>query len=251
MSRYSSSFVEVSLESTLALVCICTMLHNSLSALELTPSVCSFFFFFSCSLDYIWAEHNDTMKTSDTVLRKIYLSLYLKGLYLWEGVWDRTELQYIDPHSYGHQRCVFLVLQSCSTGGPAAHSAGCWLSLPHLVSKNSPNSKLTDFLFSPSYIIVQSPTQYLPITGHRNVLLPPSLEWHVWSSSSGNNCHAAHRSLSSGASVYDCTAGFYLVPYCQPSSPTRFLPITGHRNVSLPLSLEWHVWPGRRSVLQH
>ena len=25
-------------------------------------------------------EHNDTMKTSDTVVRKIYLSLYLKGL---------------------------------------------------------------------------------------------------------------------------------------------------------------------------
>ena len=40
--------------------------------------------------------------------------------------------------------------------------------------------KLTDFLSSPSYIIVQLPTQYLPITGHRNVSLPPSLEWHVW-----------------------------------------------------------------------
>ena len=63
-----------------------------------------------------------------------------------------------------------------------------------------------------SYIIVQLPTQ--------------SLEWHVWSSSSGNNCHAVHRSLSSGASVYDCTMGFYLVPYFQPSPPTRFLLIT-------------------------
>ena len=53
-----------------------------------------------------------------------------------------------------------------------------------------------------------------------------TLEWHVWSSSSGNNCHAVHRSLSSGASVYDCTMGFCLVSYCQPSPPTRFLPIT-------------------------
>ena len=87
-------------------------------------------------------------------------------------------------------------------------------------------SKLTDFLSSPSYEIVQSPTQYLPMTGHRDVSLPPSLEWHVWSSSSGNNCHAVHRSLSSGASVYDCTMGFYLVPYCQPSPPMRFHPIT-------------------------
>ena len=43
---------------------------------------------------------------------------------------------------------------------------------------------------------------------------------------SGNNCHAVHRSLSSGASVYDCSMGFYLVPYCQPSPPTRFLLIT-------------------------
>ena len=72
--------------------------------------------------------------------------------------------------------------------------------------------QLTGFLSSPSYIIVQSPTQ--------------SLEWHVWSSSSGNNCHAVHRSLSSGASVYECTMGFYLVPFFQPSLPTRFLLIT-------------------------
>ena len=120
--------------------------------------------------------------------------------------------------------------------------------LYHILSPMGLVSKLTEFLSSPSYIIVQSPTHYLPITGHRNVSLPPSLKWHVWSSSSGNNCHAVHRSLSSGASVCDCNAGFYLVPYCQPSPPTRSLPITGHQNVSLPLSLEWHVWPGRRSI---
>ena len=68
--------------------------------------------------------------------------------------------------------------------------------------------KLTDFLSLPSYIIVQSTTQYLPITGHRNVSLLPSLEWHVWSSSSGNNCLAVHWSLSSGASMCDSTMGF-------------------------------------------
>ena len=134
-------------------------------------------------------------------------------------------------HSYGHQRCVFLVLQGCSTGGPAlcwmlfslphlitnrpdlqtlsgVLSAGWWLSLPHLVS-NSSVLQLSNFLSSPSYIIVQSLTQ--------------SLEWHVWSSSSGNNCHAVHRSLFSGASVYECTMGFYLVQYCQQSPPTQFL----------------------------
>ena len=91
--------------------------------------------------------------------------------------------------------------------------AFCWVlfSLLHLVS-NSSDLQLTDFLLSPSYIITQSPTQ--------------SLEWHVWLSSSGNNCHAVHRSLSSGASVYECTIGFCFVPYRQPSPPTRFLLIT-------------------------
>ena len=48
------------------------------------------------------------------------------------------------------------------SGVPKALSAGWWLSLPHLVS-NSSDLQLTDFLPSPSYIIVQSPTQYLPM----------------------------------------------------------------------------------------
>ena len=41
-----------------------------------------------------------------------------------------------------------------------------------------------------------------------------SLKSHLWSSSSGNNYHAVHMSLSSGASVYECTMGtFYRVPF--------------------------------------
>ena len=46
----------------------------------------------------------------------MYLSLHCKGLKrlfkfcVWEGVEDWTELKYFDPHSYGRQRCVFLVL---------------------------------------------------------------------------------------------------------------------------------------------
>ena len=56
--------------------------------------------------------------------------------------------------------------------------------------------------------------------------LPLSLGWHVWLSSSGNNCHAVQRSLSSGASVYECIMGFYVVPFRQPNPPTRFLLIT-------------------------
>ena len=166
------------------------------------------------------------MKTSDTVLRKIDLSLYLKGLCVWEGVGDRTELQYIAlclSRSPG--------LLNRRPGDPL--SAGC-CTLYHILSPTGLVSKLTDFRSSPSYIIVQSPTQYLPITVHRDVSLPLSLEWHVWLSSSGNNSHAVHRSLSSGASVYDCTAGFYLVPYCKPSPPTPMEYATS-------ASFEWHV----------
>ena len=148
---------------------------------------------------------------------------------MWEGVGDRTELQYIDlPSPSGHRRVSFSFSWTAQPGAwahphwdmfsptglqtqsrvPKAPSAGWWLSLPHLVS-NSSDLQLTDFQSSPSYTIDQSPTQYL--------------EWHVWSSSSGNNCHAVHRSLSSGASIYECTMGFYLVPFCKPSPPTRFL----------------------------
>ena len=136
---------------------------------------------------------------------------------------------------------------SCSPGLLNRRPGGplCWVQAFSTASRHQRVSKLvsklTDFLSSPSYIIVQSPTQYLPITGHWDVSLPLSLEWHVWLLSSGNNCHAVHWSLSSGASVYDCIAGFYLVPFCQPSSPTPM-------EYALPPSLEWHVWPGQRSI---
>ena len=47
------------------------------------------------------------------------------------------------------------------------------------------------------------PTEYAP---------PPSLEWNVWSSSSGNNCHAIHKSFSSGTSLCDGAVGFLSCP---------------------------------------
>ena len=123
-------------------------------------------------------------------------------------------MQYIDPPPT--LMAISVVSFSFSRADqPEAQGLGFLLSagfLYHILSPTGLVSKLTDFLSSPSYIIVPSPTQ--------------SLEWHVLSSSSGNNCNAVHRSLSSGASVYDCTAGFFLVLYYQPSPPMRFLPIT-------------------------
>ena len=106
---------------------------------------------------------------------------------------------------------------------PGAPSVGCGfpyhISTPTLLMSNS-----SAFLSPPSYIIVQSPTQSPT----------QSLEWYVWSSSSGNNCHAVQTLLSSGASVYEYIMCFYLVPFRQPNPPTGFLSITGHWNVSFP-----------------
>ena len=86
-------------------------------------------------------HHNDTIiKTQEDFLIKIFISHFIarvrKGLLkvcVWEGAGDRTELKYFDPHSYGRQRCVFLVLQLLNRT-PRAHSAGWWLSLLHLLS---------------------------------------------------------------------------------------------------------------------
>ena len=50
--------------------------------------------------------------------RKIYLSFNWKGC-VWEGVGDGAELQYIEAHSYGHQR-FFPVLLGCSMRGLGA-----------------------------------------------------------------------------------------------------------------------------------
>ena len=61
----------------------------------------------------------------------MYLSIYLQGskglcgVLLWEGTGDRTELKYFEPHSYGRQCCVFLVLLMLNRrpSGPAL----CWV----------------------------------------------------------------------------------------------------------------------------
>ena len=67
------------------------------------------------------------------------------------------------------------------------------------------NSSALYYLQTPTrrYGHASTTQQFLPISGDRDVSLPPSLEWHMWSSSSENNCHAVHRSLSSGASLCD------------------------------------------------
>ena len=115
----------------------------------------------------------------------MYLSLYLKDFVC--EVESEQRMQHIDlPSPSRHRRVLFSFSWAAQPGawgpslsGTCSHSsifsptglqthwevlrvpsAGWWLSLPHLGS-NFTDLQLTDFLSSLSYIIVQSPTQYL------------------------------------------------------------------------------------------
>ena len=176
--------------------------------------------------------HNDTIiKTQEDFFRELCTFHFICNVCVWEGAGDRTELQYIDPHSYGRQRCVFLVLLMLNRrpGG----SAFCWV----LAFSTTSYQQL---LWTPTQSGASSPfglMLYNELYNSSTSTHSPtrSLEWYVWSSSSGNNCHAVQRSLSSGVSVYESIMGFfYLVPFHQPRPLTRSLSITGHWNVLLP-----------------
>ena len=99
-----------------------------------------------------------------------------------------------------------------------------WLSPPFLFSNWHSNSTVLLLFNSSALYYLQTPTRWY---GHasaisdRDVSLLLSLEWPVWSSSSGNNCHAVQKSLSSGTSVYESIMGFFLP---RPISSANFRP---------------------------
>ena len=160
---------------------------------------------------------------------------------MWEGAGDRTETAiFWPPLLWPSTLCLscspdaqpeaqrptllgdgflYCILSATSLDPNSSEPQGpfglTWLSLPHLVynSVRTPSathltSVLTELYNSST--TTQSPTR--------------SLKSHVWSSSSGNNCHAVHRSLSSGASVYECTIGFFFTSshFVSQFPPTRF-----------------------------
>ena len=177
-------------------------------------------------------RHNN--KDAGRLLYKyMYRSLYCKGLKrVTQGLrvrgswWPNINCNILTPHSYGHQCCVFLVLLMLNWR-PWAHSAGWWLSLLHHISNFSgPQTTLgfprvplagCGFLYNSvsncncnCHLTSVLTELYNSSTSIRSPTR--SLEWHDWSSSSRNNCHAVHRSLSSGASVYECIMGFLPFP---------------------------------------
>ena len=112
----------------------------------------------------------------------------------------------------------------CSTGGPGVHSAGCWLSLVHISNFSGPQtpsglprapSAECGFPYHISSI-TYSPT----VTGTRTVSLLSWLSYIIvqrpldrlldlWNGMIDRH-PAVQRSLSSGASVYECIMGFTL-----------------------------------------
>ena len=154
------------------------------------------------------------------------------------GSWRPNITEIFWPQSYGRQRCVFLVLHGCLTGALAflitsrlSLSPTILLVLNStrlsacLVELNCPlfNSSALYYLQTPMrwYGHTSMPSQLLPISSDRDVSLPLPLKWPVWSSSSGNNCHAVQRSLFSSASVYESIMGFFLP---RPISSANFRP---------------------------
>ena len=176
------------------------------------------------------------------------------------GSWRPNITEIFWPQSYGCQCCVFLVLHGCSTG--ALESTLLGAGFPHYSSSTSVsdwtaclllfNSSALYYLQTPTrwYGHASTPPQLLPISGDRDVSLLLSLEWPVWSSSCGNNCHAVQRSLSSGASVYESIMGFFFTSshFISQFPPTRFPLITAIRMCHLlPVHhLEWHFWSGQK-----
>ena len=156
----------------------------------------------------------------------MYLSLYCNGAkrvtqgFMVRGSWRPNITAIFWPRLLWLSALCLSRSPGLLTGGPGTHSAGF---LYNILSKTSldPNSSgaprapsaWCDFPYhisSITHLISNCLTSVL--TELYNSSTPTqsstrSLEWHVWSSSSGNNCHAVHRSLSSGASVDECTMG--------------------------------------------
>ena len=71
----------------------------------------------------LYTQHN---KNEQHSLLEKYTSHFIWKGCVWERVWDRTELQHIDPHSTGHNPVSFPLSWAAQPGawGPASLGAG-------------------------------------------------------------------------------------------------------------------------------
>ena len=120
------------------------------------------------------------MKTSDTVLKKKGTSHFIwkgsKGLLkilLWEAVGYRTELQHIDPHSYGHNSVSFPFSWAAQLGDWGLSLSEFCFSLLHL-SSNWINFLCTELYNSstPTFFLWASQIALIqPVHGQSYILI--------------------------------------------------------------------------------
>ena len=165
----------------------------------------------------------------------MWTSHFICNVCVWEGVRDRKELQYFDPHSYGRQRCVFLVLQMLNRRprgplfwvrafftasyqqlpwtpthqSPKAPSA--WCGFPYHISSITPSDLQLHLWLLPwlSYIIVQRPLNRLLDLWNGMIDRHPA---EITVMQFTGHSLPAHQSMSVPWEF------FYLVPFHQPIS---------------------------------
>ena len=139
---------------------------------------------------------------------------------MWEGVGDWTELQHIDPHSYGHNSISFPFSWAAQQGVWGPSLSGTWSSFQHLLSNcNCSIGGLgTPLLgagslyriFSPTawtscrrgYIIIWRPLFFLRASQFCTQFNPSTVKVISWYSSTGCTCYL-HRCIS----YFDSLAG--------------------------------------------
>ena len=92
---------------------------------------------------------------------------------MWEGVGERTELQHIDPHSYGHNSVSFPFSWAAQLVAWWPSLSGCWFSHAHLIPNwlnflctELYNCSTSTFFFSASQIALIP-----PFHGQRYILI--------------------------------------------------------------------------------
>ena len=137
-------------------------------------------------------HNNDKIKTSDRVLLEKYTSHFLwksskgllKGFNVWEGVGDWTELQHIDPHSYGHNSVSFPFSWAAQPGDLGAQPLWDMVFIPASSLRLIWSPTDLTFCLYPGYIIVRHPPSSCNVT-NRTQFNPSTVKVISWYSSTG------------------------------------------------------------------
>ena len=108
-------------------------------------------------------NHNDTIKTNEDFFKK-YTSHFIERVVCERELRPNRTAIYWPPTLMAISVVSFSLSRAAQPEAQGLTPLGAGF-LYHILSPTGLVSKLTDFLSSPSYIIVQPPTQYLSING--------------------------------------------------------------------------------------